>query len=113
MIDPTKQYKTRDGLEVVIHTTTMGGEYPIHGAYKDVEGWDVEGWEVASWTNEGDFQRGYRSKFDLVEVPQIVERWVLFHIASKTVGVQLYTTYDAAFSSAGSDQSIVKVEIQV
>ena len=108
MTDSTKQYKTRNGLEVVIHTTTMGGEYPVHGAYKD-----VEGWEVASWTNEGDFQRGYRSKFDLVEIPQIVERWVLFHIASKTVGVQLYTTYDAAFSSAGSDQSIVKVEIQI
>ena len=111
MIDPTKQYKTRDGLEVVIHTTTMGGEYPIHGAHKDVEGW-VEGWEVASWTNEGDFQRGYRSKFDLVEVPQIVERWVVILDDGDVVLTNLYLSEDSA-SQVSNKARAVKVEIQI
>tara|TARA_R110000851_G_scaffold26879_1_gene75789 strand:+ start:274 stop:597 length:324 start_codon:yes stop_codon:yes gene_type:complete len=107
MTDSTKQYKTRNGLEVVIHTTTMGGEYPVQGAYKDGGGWDV-----ASWTNEGDFQRGYRSKFDLVEIPQIIERWVVILDDGDVVLTNLYLSEDSA-SQVSNKARAVKVEIQI
>ena len=64
MIDFDKPLTTRDGDEVIIyvkHKDDEGGEYPIHGAYKDGAGV----WEMVTWTKEGKFFKKDRSDNDL------------------------------------------------
>jgi hypothetical protein len=64
MIDPDKQYTTRDGFDVRIIATDAKGTYPIVGLV------DVGNAEYAHhWTEDGkaDFRRHVRSNYDLIE----------------------------------------------
>ena len=44
MIDPKKQYKTRDGREVRIYAVDGGGHQPIHGAIRAGDEWISTSW---------------------------------------------------------------------
>ena len=57
-----KIYKTRVGSNVVIYSTTNGGDYPIHGAYEAAE--DV--WRVAAWRKDGLIYEGQIRSLDIV-----------------------------------------------
>jgi hypothetical protein len=64
MIDITKKYKTRSGLDFHPISDKGRGEYPIIGFIGDDE-------DVKTWTNEGVFHIGNSSnRLDLVEVKE-------------------------------------------
>lgn len=63
MIDNSKKYRTRGGLEVRIYANDCGGDNPIHGAIKD-----YEGWASLCWKKNGSFYSSGISEYDLIEV---------------------------------------------
>jgi hypothetical protein len=73
-----KEYKTRDGREVVILATNGRGLYPIVGQVLNADG----EWEHYNWTADG-FVYSHRSFScnDLIEVKpvRVYERWVNVH----------------------------------
>lgn len=76
MIDPNKQYRTRDGREVRIYATDGGGPYPVHGAYKM-----MGEWYGSYWTASGRFDQSsgcVDTGTDLIEVKPRIQRevWV-------------------------------------
>lgn len=66
MIDPTKEYRTRNGQQVRIYSIDNGGQYPVHGAI-----WlkDDDRWAMAGWRTDGSGGWGGTST-ELVEVAQ-------------------------------------------
>jgi hypothetical protein len=72
MIDPKKQYKTRDGREVRIYAVDGEGQYPIHGAIRE-----PCGWVSAKWTRDGSWV-SHKTTTDLIEVKPRIRRevWV-------------------------------------
>jgi hypothetical protein len=48
MIDPTKTYKTRSGLDVRIYAVDgdAGGSFPVHGAIKRGATWCIAEWSA-------------------------------------------------------------------
>jgi predicted ThiF/HesA family dinucleotide-utilizing enzyme len=74
MIDMSKKYSIRDGVDVRIYSVDGGGQYPVHGAIIRPNG----EWGQESWTQSGCFCRGEEaSRRDLVEVKAEVWIWVL------------------------------------
>jgi len=74
MIDPEKQYRTRDGREVRIYAVDGGGLYPVHGAYEF-----NDRWQASQWSPMGGFHIPSASvDFDLIEVKPRIKRevWV-------------------------------------
>lgn len=71
MISKDRVYKTRDGREVRIYATDGGGDYPVHGASKD-----SDGWEFRTWTQDGKFQQHEGGVSDLIEVKPRIKRTV-------------------------------------
>lgn len=72
MIDKRKEYVTQCGHDVVIHSTEMGGAFPVHGAYR------IDGdWIVRRWSSVGVSE--FTTTLNLTEKPQTVSRWVNFH----------------------------------
>jgi hypothetical protein len=73
-----KEYRTRDGREVVILATNGRGPYPIVGQILNADG----EWEHYTWTADG-FVFAHRSfSFsELIEVKpvRVFERWVNVH----------------------------------
>jgi hypothetical protein len=69
MISLNKKYKTKGGKEARIYAVNCGGTYPVHGAYRSVDG----DWVSQSWTNDGMFNLSdcLGSDFDLVEVVDV------------------------------------------
>lgn len=66
MIDPSKQYTTRDGMAVRILATDAKGRHPIVGLV------DVENAEYPrQWTEDGkaDYRSFVTTNYDLVETP--------------------------------------------
>ena len=75
MIDPKKQYRTRDGREVRIYAVDGGGPLSVHGAiYKPC----LEEWETRQWPATGHYGTENPSPCDLIEAkPRIYhEVWV-------------------------------------
>jgi hypothetical protein len=73
MIDPKKQYRTRDGREVRIYAVDGGDEFCVHGAiYRPSLG----AWEPRQWPATGHL--GGMSASDLIEVRPRIQRevWV-------------------------------------
>ena len=72
MIDPKKQYRTRDGREVRIYAVDGGGDWPVHGAYMH-----GDTWRIISWTAAGSVY-SHKTDTDLIEVPPRIKRkvWV-------------------------------------
>jgi hypothetical protein len=78
MIELGKEYKTRDGRQVVILATNGRGPCPVVGQILNENG----EWEYNSWTADGFYytSRSY-SISDLIEVKpvRVFERWVNVH----------------------------------
>lgn len=72
MIDPKKQYRTRDGREVRIYAVDGGGDWPVHGAYMH-----GDTWRIISWTAAGSVY-SHKTDTDLIEVKPRIKRkvWV-------------------------------------
>lgn len=73
MIDPKKQYRTRDGEEVRIYAVDGDGANPIHGAILT-----KHGWKVNSWGRDGKWCPNSTYGVDLIEVKPRIKRevWV-------------------------------------
>lgn len=73
MIDPKKQYRTRDGREVRIYDVNCGGDWPIHGAH-----YDGGRWSVCAWKKKGRIFDDGECSLDLIEVRLRIQRevWV-------------------------------------
>jgi len=87
MIDPKKQYRTRDGREVRIYAVDGGvAGNGVHGAIRDKDGV----WYAYQWYPHGGYLSGIGDPRDLVEVkPRIkLKMWV-----------NIYPGYKHSFSS--------------
>lgn len=73
MIDIKKQYRTRDGREVRIYATDGRGDWPVHGAVKNEDGWNPTIWRVSGRWSTSENMAG-----DLIEVKPRIKRevWV-------------------------------------
>ena len=71
MIDPKKQYRTRDGREVRIYAVDGGDEFCVHGAIL------IDGiWCQRSWPISGIIGSKCKSDVDLIEVKPRIQREV-------------------------------------
>ena len=72
MIDKNKQYRTRDGREVRIYAVDGGGEYSVHGAVRN-----PDGWKGLQFRSDGSVY-DYETPSDLIEVKPRIKRevWV-------------------------------------
>jgi hypothetical protein len=82
MIDPKKQYRTRDGGEVRIYAVDGDEEMPIHGAVLT-----QHGWKVNSWGRDGKWCPNLTDDVDLIEVKPRIKRevWVNVYPHYQTV----------------------------
>ena len=104
MIDINKKYRTREGDEVRIYALDGGGNYPVHGAYKD-----PMGWVSCSWMQEG-FKAILEGPYDLIEVKPRIQRTVWINIFPS--GMTMYPDKEKADHYAGfARTACVKVEI--
>lgn len=105
--DLTKPLQTRDGREVRIYATDAGGEYPIHGAVKEGQGWLHEGWSI-----RGELVRGLERCLDLVNVPQKNVRYLNIYPAEMDV-IRTHATKELADSVAAIGRiACVRVEFE-
>ncbi len=74
MIDPKKQYRTRDGREVRIYAVDGSDDYPVHGAFLSNHGWKLESWDLNGYWTDPD----HEDNVDLIEVKPRIKRdiWV-------------------------------------
>lgn len=76
LIDINKKYRTRDGKEVRIYATDGGGDYPIQGAVRTLDG----RWRVCTWKKKGKYtSQSYDHPLDLIEIREKHKRtvWIL------------------------------------
>lgn len=96
MIDPNKQYRTREGREVRIYAVDGGGDFPIHGAIHSGCGWTSE-----DWTRDGKLYLTRETDYDLIEVKPRIKRTVwLVHTERDTVA---FRSEDGALDYADSN----------
>lgn len=109
MIDPKKQYRTRDGREVRIYAVDGGGDYPVHGAYEFNDRWQVNQWSASGGTNHLT-QDDY---LDLVEVKPRIQRevWVNVYPDGQIMHEQRKTA--DAFSVDNTDRRIACVKLVI
>ena len=82
MIDPKKQYRTRQGLPVRIYAVDGDDEMPIHGAVLT-----AHGWKVNSWQRSGKWLDGGNDGADLIEVKPRIKRKVWVNVYPHRMGV--------------------------
>ncbi len=92
MIDPKKQYRTRDGREVRIYAVDGGGHKPIHGAIRE-----GDEWFAASWLQGG---VGALHINSLVEVKPRIQREVWVNVYPDVAECLYYTTKQRADEGA-------------
>lgn len=113
MIDITKKYKTRGGLEVRIYAVDGYGEFCVHGAIRR-----AYGWITMVWTAEGYAAPSPGSQSDLVEQPLTQtyyrRKWVKFPDGSLSTKACWYLTkeeFDATYSSRSKSEEWETIEI--
>jgi len=109
MISLDKQYKTKDGIEVRIYAVDGDGDYPIHGAYRDIVG----NWNMAVWTREGLFNGHDGHCLNLVEIPQRIKRTVWLNVYENSYLNGCYYDFkiDADRSAGHNRIACIKVDI--
>lgn len=110
MIDPKKQYRTRDGREVRIYA--VDGKEPasvVHGAVNA-----GDGWVPISWHSDGRYnvQTG---GCDLIEVRPRIQRkvWVNVYRGRETIGMTIHDERDEADDYVDHEPRIACVEIEI
>lgn len=92
MIDPKKQYRTRDGREVRIYAVDGGGDQPVHAAIKNPDGWKgVQLQADGTWCE-------VETSADLIEVRPRIQREVWVNVYPNGINDELY------FTKASADQ---------
>ena len=108
MISKDKQYRTRDGHEVRIYSTDTGhGFDQVHGAIKE-----VHGWEISVWGRNGmkDVSGIRETLNDLVEVKKRIKKTIWVNIDKQTD--DFFDTKEDADEYASQHRiACVKVEI--
>jgi|SanBayMetagenome_1026888.scaffolds.fasta_scaffold04503_6 hypothetical protein len=111
MIDPKKQYRTRDGREVRIYAVDGGGPFSVHGAiYKPC----LEEWETRQWPATGHYgSKKTQSPCDLIEVKPRIKRevWVNVYPDGQIMHEQRKTA--DAFSVDNTDRRIACVKLVI
>lgn len=72
MIDITKKYVTRSGLEVELYSSKGTGIFTIHGTIN----FEKDGWQITEWTSGGEYLEDREGKYDLVEVKPRIKGWL-------------------------------------
>jgi hypothetical protein len=107
-IDISKRYRTRDGREVLIYSTDTGhGFDQVHGAIKE-----VHGWEMSAWGHNGmkDVSGIRQTLNDLVEVKPRIKRTYWANIYG--TGLTYHDTKEEANNfQMGPILACVKIEI--
>ena len=102
MIDPKKQYRTRDGREVRIYAVDGGGHRPIHGAILENGEWLTERWSAGGeWAP----QDCAASPYDLIEGRPRIQREVWVNVYRHEDGIEfeeLWETKHAADAARGN-----------
>lgn len=93
MIDPKKQYRTRDGREVRIYAVYSGSEGNIiHGAVRNGSGWGL-----FAWHNTGCyFEDGKASIHDLIEVKPRIKREVWVNVYPDSISGSFHRSREDA-----------------
>lgn len=82
VIDPKKQYRTRDDREVRIYAVDGRSGEEVHGAYLTKDGWVPFGWDKSGlWCD------GSEDKVDLIEVKPRIQRKVWVNVYPHRMGV--------------------------
>ena len=107
MIDPKKQYKTRDGREVRIYAVDGGGDKPVHGAIANKGKWDFHCWSsLGDWAS----QECAATPLDLIEVRPRIQREVWVNVYRDIVEV-FNTKHYADIHSTNNRIACVKLVI--
>lgn len=108
MIDPKKQYRTRDGREVRIYATDGDGEWPVHGAVAMFPG----RWVVRAWMDDGSAASHHQiNSCDLIEVKPRIKREVWVNVYQGGVGNNCETRELA--DRMGADERIACVKLVI
>lgn len=92
MIDITKQYRTREGYEVRLYADNCGGDFPIHGAYREHNLWRMNTWTIKGlyWNHDEE------SEYDLVEVKSRIKRTYWLNVYPEARGATILTSRENA-----------------
>ncbi len=105
MIDPKKQYRTRDGREVRIYAVDGEENYPVHGAVKSAD------WSISYWTAHGRAcNSAIESRLDLIEVKPRIKRKVWVNVYHN--GVNFFRSREYA-DEVAHEGRIACVEIDI
>lgn len=109
MIDPKKQYKTRDGREVRIYAVDGALPYSVHGAVKHGDSWISKDWD-----DNGGFLTPHceTDPLDLIEVRPRIQREVWVNVYPGRVGQYTYDCKEAA-DAHESEQRIACVKLVI
>jgi hypothetical protein len=112
MIDPKKQYRTRDGREVRIYAVDGGGPLSVHGAiYKPC----LEEWETRQWPATGHYGTENPSPCDLIEVKPRIKREVWVNVYRQEDGFEFCELHenreDADYKPGDARIACVKLTI--
>jgi len=108
MISKDKTYRTRDGREVRIYAVDGDDWFPIHGAYKE-----KNGWYTCAWSKDGFYlDSTTEHRCDLIEVKPRHQR---------TLWMNMYLDYpdmrghvsEAAADQAARDDRIACIKIDL
>lgn len=109
MIDPNKQYRTRDGREVRIYAVDGGGNKTFHGAIQHE--W---GWGAAQWFPNGNYLDALGDPRDLIEVKPRIKRKVWLNVYPESSGIPDALYYGrASADNCASSRRIACVEIDI
>ena len=110
MIDPKKQYRTRDGREVRIYAVDgKGPSSVIHGAVNA-----GDGWVPFSWFEDGRYRYG-QDGTDLIEVKPRIKTKAWLNVYRHEDGFEFNEVWESkhAADSARGDACIACVEIDI
>lgn len=107
MIDPKKQYRTRDGHEVRIYAVDGGDEFCVHGA---IYRFSLGAWEPRQWPATGHL--GGMSASDLIEVRPRIKREVWLNVYPDN-GLAYHLSKENADSNAIEGDRIACVKVSI
>lgn len=109
MIDKNKEYTTRDGREVRIYATDGKGDYPVHGAWFNIQD---DRWMVEEWTAKGEYYWGSSDSLNLIEKPKIIKGWINIYPGNNISSTISPTKIDADNLSTSARIACIQIEFK-